>query len=50
MTRFWLLAIPTFAYLGIAIVSLCKRDWFGMIVFAGYATANSGFLINFWSA
>ncbi len=48
MMRFWLLAIPTFAYLGIALVSAYKRDWSSATVFIGYTLGNCGFLMNFW--
>lgn len=45
---FWLLCIPTLAYLGIAIIRSWRGDWPTALVFAGYFAANCGFLLAWW--
>jgi hypothetical protein len=41
---FWLVLLPTVCYAGAAVSYGIHRDWPSVVIFAGYAIANCGFL------
>jgi hypothetical protein len=41
---FLLIAIPTVCYAGASVSYGIQRDWPSVVIFAGYALANTGFL------